>query len=506
MTTSEPTRPTPKPRVAGEKTTAATEHVVDAINELVVLRAAISMLAMEEFDSRAGALIRSISPDEFLYGTHSAIWQALRKLVDQKLDYSPAVVRRMTTDLGIDVDETHLADLEATAVVPTNLDWHVSTMRWDATRARILQGAVPTLIKDLRDPLVTHEKASSSALAISRALESGRGRRFIHRKDELRRQYDAEIEGRIASGGRSSFGFTEMDPFLTEGSMPGRTCVVTGLSGSGKSTWTSMLAPLLAKQDRRVLYAPWEMGTKSTLDIMVAGMTGIAVTDIVQGNLDVETRNRVRRATWWITDKIQFMYNAFFDDELRKTRSNDRCLDVLEGYIAESGCDVIIMDLWERCLVDLSYEGMTTALYKQQNMHERYNVFGIIVQQIRLKDVERRADKRPTREGIKGTGAFVEVADLVFGVHRSAQFKRVPDDTIEVICLKQRKGAANWAIAFEWDGATAMISNGREVSYDPGLESESQFGDVADIKTSAGDGPQPSPSGRRRKPTRRDQA
>ena len=89
--TTEPTRPTPKPRVAGEKTTAATEHTYDAVNELVVLRAAIAMLATEEIDSRAGALIRSISPDEFLYGTHPAIWQALRKIVDQKLDYSPAV-------------------------------------------------------------------------------------------------------------------------------------------------------------------------------------------------------------------------------------------------------------------------------------------------------------------------------------------------------------------------------------------------------------------------------
>ena len=117
-------------------------------------------------------------------------------------------------------------------------------------------------------------------------------------------------------------------------------------------------------------------------------------------------------------------------------------------------------------------------------MCQEYRFTGVIVQQMRLKDVEKRADKRPTRESIKGTGAFVEVADLVFGIHRDAQFKAVPDDTIEVICLKQRMGKANWAIQFDWDGDKSSITNGREVPYDPGLESSSQFGsDIGDIKT-----------------------
>jgi len=177
--------------------------------------------------------------------------------------------------------------------------------------------------------------------------------------------------------------------------------------------------------------------------------------------------------------KILFMENAFFERvalEKGKRKSNDRNLDILEGYIAEAGCDVVVMDLWERMLCDLSYEGVTDALYRQQEMHKEYGVHGIIVQQLKLKDVEKRADKRPTREAIKGTGAYVEVADLIFGVHRDAQFKKVPDDSLEVICLKQRKGEPNWAIRFDWDGPTCAIRGGIEVSYDPGLESSDEFG------------------------------
>ncbi len=158
---------------------------------------------------------------------------------------------------------------------------------------------------------------------------------------------------------------------------------------------------------------------------------------------------------------------------------------MLEGYLAEAGCDAAIWDLWERSLVDLSYDGVTSALYRQQAMHAEYNVYGVIVHQLKLKDVERRVDKRPTRDAIKGTGAFVEVADQIYGIHREAQYKMVPDDSLEVLCLKQRKGTANWAIRFDWKGELALVAgDGVEVPFDPGIDSAPQFADIEDVQTS----------------------
>ena len=209
----------------------------------------------------------------------------------------------------------------------------------------------------------------------------------------------------------------------------------------------------------------------------------------------------IDRAIDWLTEHVRFMDNAFFgqsnDASVRKSwkQSNDASLDIWEGYIAESGCDVVVSDLWERCLVDLSYDGVTKALYRQQNMHDRYNVHGVMVHQLKLKEVEMRPDKRPTRDSVKGSGVFVEVADLLWGVHRDVQFKRVPDDSLEIICLKQRKGKAFWSVRFDWDGSRGLITGGEEVPYDPGLEASREFGDVSDIKVE-----QP----KRRKPSRRE--
>lgn len=453
----------------------AREHVYDASNEQVVIRAAIA-----DAEKRR-VLVHQLGDSEFLVPAHSAIWRGLRALVDRGLDYSAETLRQLIAAEGAAPDEDYVTDLEASAAVPANLEWHVETLRWDATRARTLKGAVPELVKELEDPKVTAERAVGVARAVVRALEGGGGRRHVHRPAELARSYKSDLRARRENGAFYSYGWPAMDNRLTYGAAPGKTAVVAGLSGAAKSTWTSNLAIQLAKLRRKVMVCAWEMGGVDTIDIMVSSMTGIDLKNLVQGKLSDEEIARVERASEWITGRIRFMENAFFERVASGGKpSNDRNLDILEGYIAEAGCDVWIYDLWERLIVDLRPEAVTNALKRQQHMHKEYSVHGILVQQLNLKDVEKRADKRPTREAIKGTGAYVEVADLIFGVHRDAQFKAVPDDTIEVICLKQRKGEANWAMRCEWDGRIGRVGAGVEVPYDPGLENVGEHGEITD--------------------------
>lgn len=460
--------------------------VYDSVNERIVLAA-----AMADPEKRA-VLVRTVSPDEMLVPEHSAMWRAMRVMVDRKLVYDPDVFRRLARDEKHDIDEAYIVGLEADAGVPENLDWHVGTLRWDATRARVLTGVLPELVTALKDPQASPESIAATARALMRSVEGGHGRKYIRRPEEVQRSYRAEIAARRASGNFYSFGYPAMDARLTEGSMPTKVAIVAGLPGSGKSTWSCDWAIQLAKIGRRVLYCPWEMGTESTLDVMTSSMTRIELKRLVQGHIDAAEEERIANVTQWITTRIKFMDNAFYDAALRKggkRRTNDGALDLLESYIAESGCDVVFMDLWERMLADLSYDGVTQALYRQQAMAQEYRFFCVILQQLRLKDVERRPDKRPTRESIKGTGAFVEVADQVWGVHRDAQFKRVDDDSLEIINMKQRKGEPNWAVRFDWDATRSLITGGEDVPYDPGLEASAAFGDlddVGEIKTGGG--------------------
>jgi replicative DNA helicase len=473
------------------------EFVYDSSNEALVLRAAIA-LARESDRTQFRALVHSIGEDEFLVAQHSSLWRVLRRTADGGLEYTTETVLQLMAAEPSEVDVNYLAELERAAVLPANLDWHVQTLRWDATRARVVKNGLPELVRDLSDPRVTVDRAVTSARSIVRALEGGGGRKFIHRREELAAVYRTELAKRRDQGNFYPCGFEHVDGLMSEGFKPGNTAIITGLSGSGKSTFAARLAINLARLGRRPMICAWEMGGTSTLDVIVSMLTGISLDIVIKGTYNDLDCRRLERASDWANKKILFMENAFFgqlassgggssSSDRKQRRSNDRNLDILEGYIAESGCDEIIMDLWDRILADQNPDAVTDALYRQQNMHREYGVHGTLLVQLRLKDVERRADKRPTRESIKGVGTFVEVADLIFGVHRDAQFKDVPDNTIELICLKQRKGRSNWAVRFGWCGEICEISGGEEVPYNPGLEATGDYGDIADpsaIRTS----------------------
>ena len=461
------------------------EHVYDASNEMVIFRAAIADETARRF------IVRRLSASEFLAPGHAAIFRAIRRLVDANLSYDPEVMRRFVAEEGGDGDGSYLRELERTAKVPDNLEWHVSTLAWDATRARVLEGPVDQLIEDLKDPKADAERVAARARGIAKSLEARAGRRAIRRPEELHRSYVADLRARRVHRKTYPLGFPEIEEKFTEGTKPGRTSVWAGLSGSGKSTLIGEVLIRQARAGRRPLLCAWEMPPDSMLDVMAASVTNIPLMRIVQGDLDDDEEAIVERATGWISGHIDFMDYPFTHrrvtvgrDRPRRETNDDR-LDVLEGYLAESGCDFAAYDLWERMLCDLSYDGVTRALYRQQAMHEEYRVHGAILHQLRGKDVERRADKRPTREAIKGVGAFVEVADWIIGIHRDGHLKNVPDDTIELICLKQRKGVANWAFRFEWIPEVCRIRGGEEVSYDPGLDG-AELDAIAGVKTGRG--------------------
>lgn len=453
--------------------------VYDAANEILVLQAAKADAAARR------KLVHLLAPDEFLVPIHAPIWKAFRVMSDKGLEYSDDTIRRLVLDEGGD-EEAATYVTELLAELPENLDWHVETMGWDATRARVLKGPVPDLFAALKDPKATVSDVTTSARAVGRALEGG-GRRFMRRPEELYRSYRAEIAARRAHRNVFPLGATPFDKNLSEGFMPGRTTVTAGLPGAGKSTVWFAFAILLVKLGRKVLYGAWEMNPESLLDVGVAHMTGIPLTRIIQGELEDHEADRVSKCARWLASRIRFMGNAFFHERGKgKKPSNDRNLDILEGYLAESGCDVVIYDLWVRMLVFRRPDDVEGALYRLQHIHEEYGIHGIVLHQLLVKDVEKRADKRPTRESIKGTGAFTEVPDLIFGIYRPAQFKAVEDNTVETICLKQRKGRANWSIRWKWDGATCYVGDPEEIPYDPGLENSAGPGDISAISSGKG--------------------
>lgn len=453
---------------------------VDSVNEQVILAAALVDDALRK------DLVRRLAPECFLTPPHPSAWAALRELDRKNLAYDPAAIRRIAPD----VDVNYLASLEqARPDPPSNIEWHVDALLWDKQRATASTGPVASLLEALRDQRAEPERVRALARHVGSSFDGQTGREMLHDTDVLVTQQIADVRQRVAGRALYPFGIRGLDkydvadehgqypPRLLPGAAPGGITIITGVPGGGKSTLACHIALGLGSQGRPVLYGAWEMQGGPTLELMAcfilgwsrsklqtgAGPSGASLTEEELGKLAATMRS--------VGKTVRFMKNPF-RRSVGEKRSNEKNLDLVQNIIADSGCEVFIADLWRRCLVNSKPEEEEEALFRQQAMVEEMRVHAIIVHQQRFKDLEQRPDKRPTREGMKGSGAYVEVADTMIGVHRPSLFKRVDDNTLEVFILKQRYGKWPLGIEFDWNAEYGSIDGGRSIEYDQPGESD----------------------------------
>jgi KaiC/GvpD/RAD55 family RecA-like ATPase len=246
-------------------------------------------------------------------------------------------------------------------------------------------------------------------------------------------------------------------PLLVPGLEPGKVTTVTAISGGGKSTIVALLALQQARMyaeagHGRVLYGAWEMPPADVLELMACISTGIQRSRVKTGQItEIEWELLCDRMDA-IAQYIKFV-DMPFGKERGVRHTHDEVLDVIHGYIADSGASLAIFDLWRRAFRRMKDESdEQEALYRQQAIAEETNCHCLLVQQQRLKDIEIRQNPIPTREGVKGSSAWVDVSDTMLGVYLPGLMKRVSRNVIQLLVLKQRYGRWPLTLEYQWDG------------------------------------------------------
>jgi replicative DNA helicase len=430
------------------------------VNEQVVIAA-----ACVDDDLRV-SLTGKIKPDHFIEAKHQLIWSALSQLTRKKLAFDPATLAHLS---GGEVEVDYLCKLiEQRPDVPPNIDYHVDEIFWDYSRAQAVRGPIAQLLHYLRDPRGEPEKIRALSKQVGKAFDSG-GSSFLLDPSNLIREQRRDMAERRAGRAVYPYGLEGLDldendlPRMIPGAKPKQVTVITAVPGMGKSTFAARLAIGLARQKRKVLFGAWEMEGGMTLELLAIMVLGYSRTDFMSGRFSDEQELEVSTLMEKISGYVSFMDNPF-RRRVGERGSNQRNLDIVQQHIDDSGCDIFIADLWKRCLVTDDPSDEEEALYRQQAMVKEANVHAILCQQQRSKDVEQRADKRPTREGIKGSSAWVEIADTIIGLNRPAQWKpSMRDDLLEVYILKQRFGKWPTLIEFDWNPEFGTMTNGREM-------------------------------------------
>lgn len=447
---------------------------VDPLNERVVLAG-----ELRSADYRRD-FVRKIPADAMLTPEHAAVQAAIIESENRKLEPTPSLLARLSNG-AVDVRyvEELIAGYPDVPAEPT-FKHAVDELLWDRHKHVVATGPISSLIEVMGkgDP---PERVRAVARQVAQSFDGWGDRRHLHDARELVRSQVADLRERMMGRAVYPYGIPGLDYYdpqaakdrgekpemrMLPGAKPGEVTVVTGLSGSGKSTTVARIVLGLIRQKRKVLYGAWEMSGGVTIELLAILSLGWSRSKMTKGLFGNEELREIETRMLAISEYVTFLKNPFRLGIGGGKPSNERNLDLVAGYVADSGCQVAVFDLWKRCLVSDDPADEEQALYRQQAIGEELGVHSILVQQQRLKDVEQRPDKRPTREGIKGSGAWVEVGDTIIGVHNPAKWKPVPEDTLELDVLKQRYGKWPLAIEFDWDPDCGKITGGTSVEYD----------------------------------------
>lgn len=461
---SERERPAPKGKSKAGPGEVRVPH--DPVNEQVIIAAAIV-----DHDVRA-KLVHILPADSFFGKGHSEAWGVVTELERRKLAYDPATVRQLS---GGAVDTDYLDRLiEQRPAVPPNLSFHVECLHWDRARVEAVRGPIGSLLESLRDPTSEPERVRALARQVGGAFEGAGGNRYLRDPAALHRDVMTSIRKRRAGHAIYPYGLPGFDRYadgefegawrIVPGMAPKQVTVLTGVPGSGKTTVTCRIAVEQANLGRRVLYGAWEQGSEATIELCAITSLGLSRTRFETGEINDEEEALVSEEVERLAQYLRF-FEIPFGRRQGEKQINDKNLDVIHGYIEESGCDVFIADLWRRALRQFDPDEEEIALYRQQAIAQETNTHCVLIHQQRAKDVEQRPDKRPTRDALKGSGAWIEVPDTIIGVHRPYLWKAVDDVTIEAIILKQRHGRWPLAVEFDWDPDTGGIINGHCIEY-----------------------------------------
>jgi replicative DNA helicase len=421
------------------------------------------------------------TPPDIFYGTgHAAIWRTLQEMDRAGLQYDPATVRQMG---GQDVDVQYLEELiEQRPVAPPNLKHHVEMLRWDESRIATAKGPLTGLLELFKDPKVDPIALRGAAQQVVQSLAIGANHSLRDSKQVVDEQMRV-IEERANGVATYGFGIPGLDffgpgdykivdgeqidldgePRLIPGTAPGNVTVVTGVSGSGKTTGTAFGVMNMVKSKRRIAYGAWEQGEGMTLELLATQSLGYSRSDMMTGNLTKENLKAVREEMEAIGQYVVFDTIPFERRKKRERHFNDRAMDRIAQSISDSKCDVYIADLFRRALHETEPDDEERALYGIQGMAKALRVHIILVQQQRLKEVESTKSKLPRRDTIKGTSAWVDIADQIIGFHRPALWKNVPDDKIWSLVMKQRYGKWPLAIEHEWEPEYGIIEGGKTI-------------------------------------------
>ncbi len=282
-------------------------------------------------------------------------------------------------------------------------------------RCRI--GAWPAGVKDANEALCTLGEAFRPAEIVTAAKAAGVDE--IVRVRDLRGEFLAELTGASPRG--ISSGWAALDG-LIGGIREGEVTLITGDTGSGKSTFASALALNLAKAGLGVFFAPFELGARRQVAKWVRQTAGAPPDSLSRGEVE-SALDRLESLPIWILKR----YGSISIEAVKNT----------VGFcVARLGVKIIVLDHLHFMIKEgpeerAELDGMLKAL-AQIAVDTRASIFVLAHPRQIPNSGEKNADNRIVQlSDLKGSAGLKQHSDNVWSVWRPRKFDRAEEGEAE---------------------------------------------------------------------------
>jgi len=417
---------------------------------------AIVVSALKDEDARRMA-VGSVQPEDFLGERFQTIFTAIRECHRRDLipDADAIAVHSDGGDFGgIDFIKRLL-----TFDVAKNLEYHLTRLKRDAGREEIRRIVLPEFESMLSDRTVEHGECLVKANEIQQLLRTDSTSRTDSAK-EWGENLDKRCSGEIHF---QSVGYPMLDKMLAYGFGVGQVSVIAGRTSNGKTTLVAdMIRRLLGHDVKpKICVLPNEIGKERFIDKLVSSATLVPSHKFAKDaqELTLAEREDLKKTATklvGVDDRLTVFDNPFVKLPIW---TNDTALDKIEELLAEGGYGLLVMDLFQRCLVDTRPGAIEQALVRAQHMAQTYKTHLCLLHQISRKAEERKG-KRPELSDLKGSGGYEEIPDVVMLLHRPKAYKHFRrKDELEITIAKQRDGESNITAIGEFYPTVSRVEN-----------------------------------------------
>ena len=423
-----------------------------------------SVLGAALQDSAALTLVmEALSPDDFYYPQHAALFSAMKTLFGQAraidLVTMDAELKRTGAVSGVG-GTAYLIELIRAVPTTAHLKHYLDIVLEKSTLRKLITASSDITQTCFEEKLTLEETLLFAEKAIFDIVMKRTGAEQLTPIREVMKATLAQIEELVRNKGSINgvpTGFALLDRLLT-GLHPGELVLVGARPSMGKTSFAMNIASYAAHYGKSVAVFSLEMPKEQLAMRMLCGDARVNMQRIRSGALTDKDWERLASALSPLSETKMYLDDS---SSLTPAQLRSRC----RRLMMERGLDLIVLDYMQLMTADGRVENrqleVSEISRKLKGIALELKVPLLACAQLSRANVKRTGSIRPVLSDLRDSGSIEQDADVVMFLHRPYYYNKeegIDPSEAEVIVAKQRNGPLN-TILLNWNEDFTLFEN-----------------------------------------------